>query len=145
MRQAVIFDMDGTLCDVSSARHHVKGSKRNFDAFHQDSLSCPPHQAVADTARRLHKSGCGVLILTGRVAKWRDGTAQWLKEWNIPFDELLTRADGDFRKDTVIKAELLADVRRRWSITEAFDDNPAIVELWRSEGIPTTVVPGWDD
>lgn len=145
MQQATIFDMDGTLCDVSSVRHHVKGRERNFDAFHRDSLSCPPHHWVADTARWVHSSGHGVLILTGRMAKWREGTARWLEKWNIPFDELLTRADGDFRKDTVIKAELLANVRRRWQITEAIDDNPAIVELWRSEGIPTTVVPGWDD
>jgi hypothetical protein len=30
-----------------------------------------------------------------------------------------------------------------YDIIGAFDDNPAIVELWESLGLPTTVVPGW--
>lgn len=145
MRQAAIFDMDGTLCNVTSVRHHVKGKWRDFDAFHRGSLDCPPHHWVVEAAHRLHRKGIGILVLTGRVAKWREGTERWLNTWGVPFDELLTRAEGDFRPDTVIKAELLADVRTRWHVTVAFDDNPGIVKLWRSEGIPTTVVPGWGD
>ena len=40
---AVIVDIDGTLVDVSSVRHHVAGpGKRNFDAFHRESADCPP-------------------------------------------------------------------------------------------------------
>ncbi|WP_092501608.1 hypothetical protein [Agrococcus jejuensis] len=41
---AVLFDVDGTLCDVRSIRHHVDGTgRRNFDAFHAESIDCPPH------------------------------------------------------------------------------------------------------
>ena len=38
---------------------------------------------------------------------------------------------------------MLAYLRTRYNIIEAWDDNPAIIELWRSEGIPVREVPGW--
>lgn len=55
------------------------------------------------------------------------------------------RPDNDFRKDYVIKKEILARLRHRYDIVQAWDDNPAILKLWGDEGIPTIVVPGWDD
>jgi len=45
MPAAALVDIDGTLVDVSSVRHHVAGpGKRNFDAFHRESAGLPTHR-----------------------------------------------------------------------------------------------------
>lgn len=140
---AVIFDMDGTLCDVTSVRHHVLGRRLNYTAFHYGSLFCPPVEWVASAARECHAAGTVVLVVTAREHKWHALTTNWLEHNRIPFHEIHMRTTGDFRKDRIIKAEILAGLTDRYSIQHAYDDNPAIIGLWEEMGIPATVVPGW--
>ena len=142
---AVIFDMDGTLCDVSSVVHHVRGPVKDFDAFHAGSAGCPPNGPVAAAARRVHTRGRAVLVVTGRVAKWAPMTRSWLRRHGLPCDGLYTRADGDFRPDVVVKAEILAGIGREgYQVVAAWDDNPGVLGLWREHGIRVVEVPGWD-
>ena len=44
---AVIVDMDGTLCDVSTVIH-LQAESDGFDAFHRGCAQCPPHREVVD-------------------------------------------------------------------------------------------------
>jgi hypothetical protein len=41
-QSAVIVDLDGTLCDVSTILHFVEGDEKDFPAFHTASAECPP-------------------------------------------------------------------------------------------------------
>ena len=141
--EAVIFDVDGTLCDVRPIRHYVENGKRDFDAFHKASAHCLPHEDVVDAACDADREGKYVIVVTGRAEKFRRLTGMWLRYHDVLFDELHMRPDGDFRKDVVIKKEILDELRLRFEIVHAWDDNPAIIELWESEEIPMTVVPGW--
>jgi phosphoglycolate phosphatase-like HAD superfamily hydrolase len=143
LRDAVIFDMDGTLCDVRSIRHLINGPG-GFDAFHQASIDCPPHEWVVEAAREAHAAGQAVLIVTGRAQKHRNVTAMWLALHNVPSDGMWMRRNGDFRKDFIVKREILARIRQRFNPVRAWDDNPNVLDLWRQENIPVTVVPGWD-
>lgn len=143
-RPAVIFDMDGTLADVSAIRHYVAQAPKDFDKFHAESVNCPPHEWVAESARNLSRAGYDILVVTARKHRWRHQTAWWLGMHNIPSDALFMRADGDQRKDVEVKRDILASIREVWDVVYAYDDNPAIIALWRSEGIPVTVVPGWE-
>lgn len=144
-QDAHIFDVDGTLCNVKGIRHLIMGTVRNFNAFHYASASCPPNAWVADKARRLHRDGVAILVVTARVEKFRRLTSWWLADHDIPSDELEMRADGDYRKDFVVKQEILQRLRLKYHIIGADDDNPAVIALWKHEGIPYTLVPGWDD
>jgi hypothetical protein len=69
----------------------------------------------------------------------------WLARHGILWHELHHRRDDDQRVDSEVKREILADLRTRYTITAAWDDNPNVIALWESEGIPVTVVPGWLD
>jgi beta-phosphoglucomutase-like phosphatase (HAD superfamily) len=141
--EAVIFDMDGTLCDVRAIRHLVKGPG-GYRAFHRASVSCPPHDWVVDAAREQAAAGRAILIVTGREAIHRDVTAMWLALHQVPSDAMWMRAHGDYRPDYEVKRGILRRIRLRYRPVAAWDDNPAVVRLWEEEGIPVTVVPGWD-
>jgi hypothetical protein len=141
MRDAVIADLDGTLCDVSSILHHVEGEERDFAAFHAASADCPPHAVVADAVRAAHDVGQAVLVVTGREFVWRDLTLDWLVAHEIPYDELVMRIVGDYRPDDVIKAEMLDQLKADgWNVTEAWEDSDDIIALWESRGITVHAV-----
>jgi len=134
---AVIADLDGTLCDVSEILHLVEGEgERDFHAFHAASAGCPSVEAVVEAVRAAKSTGRGILIVTGREFIWRDLTLDWLAKHDIPYDELVMRIVGDYRPDDVVKAEMLDDLEERgWTITEAWEDRDDIADLWASRGI----------
>jgi phosphoglycolate phosphatase-like HAD superfamily hydrolase len=143
-RDAVIVDMDGTLCDVHAIRHLIKGPG-GFDAFHYESVNCPANPWVSLAVRYLHAKNVAILVVTARTEKFRKLTSWWLADHDIPSDALEMRQNGDYRKDFVVKSEILQRLRQQYNIIRAYDDNPAVVDLWVSEGIPVTVVPGWEN
>jgi hypothetical protein len=144
-QKAELYDVDGTLCDVRGIRHYVTSEKRDFHSFHMASQFCPPNHDVVEWARAARAEGRAVIVVTARMARYRMLTRRWLNAWDIPFDILRTRQDGDFRKDAVVKREILASLRQDFDIVTAYDDNPAVIDVWQSEGIRTVVVPGWDE
>lgn len=143
-RDVVIFDMDGTLCDVRDIRHYVRGESRNFDKFHRASLFCPPNRQAILEARSVAPSDR--IIVTARDARYERVTRDWLVKHGIGFARLYMRPWGDGRKDSVVKREILAQIREDgYNPILAVDDNPAVIEVWRSEGIPTITIPGFED
>lgn len=150
MRNAVIFDMDGTLADVRSIRHHVvpptpkpKGWKKDFHAFHTLSVDVPANAHVVDHAIRASLLGNAVIIVTARSAKYRPQTAWFLAMHGIPSDALYMRGDKDGRPDYDVKKDILTAIRREYNVIHAVDDNPDIIRLWNEEGIPCTIVEGF--
>jgi len=151
MRQAVIFDMDGTLADVSSIRHYVVPEpgeyRKDFEKFHEESVNVPPIRWVAKFARVFGKrTDIDVIVVTARKAKWRHHTAWWLALHDIPSTALFMRSNDDNRRDVEVKRDILARIESEgWVVITAFDDNPSIIEFWKSRGIPTVTVAGWID
>lgn len=144
MHEAAIFDVQGTLIDVSSVRHLVECEKPDFNAFHLATGGCPPHQWVVDETRRQHADDRIVVVMTGMNEKFRPIVTTWLRRHDVPFDLLLMRGNRDFRKDFIVKAEMLRDIQLRGFVAvHAWDDNPQVTDLWESRNIPVTVVPGW--
>jgi phosphoglycolate phosphatase-like HAD superfamily hydrolase len=145
MQKAVIYDVDGTLADVTGVRHYVTADPRrkNFHAFHAAASFVHPHHDVVRAAHWTHSMGLTNLVVTSRKEMWRFRTSTWLQKWEVPFDGLLMRADSDDRRDREVKKDILDRIRQRFEVVLAFDDNPKVVELWRDEDIPVVVVPGW--
>jgi hypothetical protein len=144
LRDADIYDMDGTLCDVREIRHLIQGPN-GFHAFHQASLFCPPNQWVVDAARESHAEGRAVLIVTGRSWQHRAVTAMWLAMHEVPSTAMWMRRIGDQRPDYIVKKGILQRIRQLYKPRHAWDDNPNVIRLWHEEGIPYTVVPGWEE
>lgn len=144
---AVIVDMDGTLCDVSSIRHFVAQRPKDFRAFHDAAFDCPPHAEALEYACAHHEAGRVVAIVTSRKYHWEKPTRDWLdRHLSVPYVGPFMRGDDDNRRDVEVKRDIYAILTGDYGyrIVGALDDNPAIVALWRELGIATTVVPGWD-
>lgn len=148
VENGVIFDVDGTLCDVRSVRHHVRpapGGRRDFHRFHMDSLYCPPNKRVADFLNQCKENGLKVIIVTARDEKYRGLTEKWLELNDLEYDGIFVRDYGDIRPDYEAKKDILTRVREFYNPVHAVDDNPQVLQLWKEEKIQTTIVPGFDD
>ncbi len=144
--EAIICDLDGTLCDVSRIRYLVerpaigKGFKPNFDQFHASSIDCPAYPEVTSLLKRARRSGLAILIVTGREEKWSFLTSTWLREKNIAYDELLMRRAKDYRPDAEIKAEIAIELSARFDARIAIDDRRSLIDTWKSAGIAAAIV-----
>ena len=148
---AVIFDMDGTLADVSSIRRYLdkyeasgRTHHKDFNSFHAESVNCPPHSYVVNAAQVAHLLGHKILVVTARKHMWRNHTAWWLAMHGIHSDALFMRGNDDNRKDYEVKKDMLETIRKAYIPIYAWDDNPSIIKLWTEENIPCTIVEGWD-
>lgn len=142
----IICDVDGTLCDVRSIRHYVERPegaqhfRANFALFHSASEECPAFPAVLKLVQDLEQAGYGVVIVTAREARWLEVTERWLDRYGVQRTELITRAMLDYRSDSVVKAEVCADIQSRYSPRLAIDDRDDILGVWAAAAIPTLKV-----
>src|ERR1044072_4738768 len=113
LQEAEIFDVDGTLCNVTSVRHYVTPPNRDFHSFHMASAFCPPHEEVVKRVQEAKAKGRAAIGVPARMARYRTLTRKWLQSCGIPFDSLWMRANDDFRKDAIVKREILRSEERR--------------------------------
>ncbi|WP_409473510.1 hypothetical protein [Streptomyces sp. HC307] len=74
MRDAVAFDLEGGLIDVSSINHLANDAS----ALHRAILGCPPNHDFVAAARRAHESGRAVLVMTGGDRRLEQLVLTWL-------------------------------------------------------------------
>ena len=143
MRDAVIFDMDGTLCDTSGIEHYIVGDDKDFAAFHAASADCPPRTEIVAAAKAEHTAGRAILVVTSRDFIWRDVTLTWLTQHGVPHDALYMRIVGDYRRDVEIKTDIHKQINDDgFNVITAWDDKPALLDLWRANGIEVNAVGG---
>jgi FMN phosphatase YigB (HAD superfamily) len=149
--KAAIFDVDGTLVDVSSIRYYVNerdpkfSGKKLWERFHGSALNCPPIPQAVYEYLRAREEGLRILVVTARMNVWALPTLLWLKENGIEHDELYMRRNLDFRKDYVVKRELYEEILADgYEPVRAIDDNPNVIRLWQEVGLETIIIPGWE-
>lgn len=82
-----VFDIDGTICPI-----------KKKDEKYEDLV---PYSEITDKMREYHQNGAKIILYTsrnmnsygGNIGKINAHTApilmEWLKKWNIPFDEIV--------------------------------------------------------
>lgn len=138
-RDAVVFDMDGTLAhfDADALGHLVHGVEKQWDAFFDAMDHAKPIENIEKLLRILHASGHAILICSGRPAGWQHRSEAWLHAHDIPFDGMYLRPeDADHRTDEEVKEDLLAriieDGFNPWLVV---DDRRRVVDKWRDMGL----------
>lgn len=137
-KKIVILDLDGTVADCSHRLHFIEGYNRDYQAFYDGIPDDEPIKHVIDLVRALHQSGeYLILSVTGRPITHLRETQVWLTKEFIPFDALFMRPEGDFRKDYVVKKEILDMIREQFGEPAfALDDRSSVVKMWRDNGVP---------
>jgi predicted kinase len=130
LRTAVVVDLDGTLALMVSRNAYDTGRCET--------------DVVNEVVRGIITHHAHVVLMSGRSAEFRPHTERWLATNGIAYDELHMRAEGDARKDSIVKRELFdAHVRGVWNVAFVLDDRQQVVDMWRSLGlICLQVAPG---
>jgi predicted kinase len=123
----VVVDIDGTVA--------LKGTRKPFD-YTRVSEDQPNHDVI-EQVRCAYVGGHEIIFLSGRegTRQCYDDTLDWL-ERHIPasFKGPFMRAEGDFRKDSIVKRELFDYyVRGKYSVAYVLDDRDQVVKMWRKE------------
>lgn len=132
--EIVIFDIDGTLADVSERVHHVRKKKKDWGAFFKGMAQDKAVHSMVRLCVILQAAGVRIILCSGRSEEHRDETVEWLQRQGVPYHELRLRRDGDRRSDVVAKREMLAGIDRS-RVLFVVEDRSRVVEMWRSEGL----------
>jgi predicted secreted acid phosphatase len=133
-KEIVIFDIDGTLADVSERIHHLKKKPKDWNAFFDNMAQDKAIQSMVRLCNILHASGIQIILCSGRSEEHRGETVKWLAQHAVKYHELLLRKDHDRRTDSVVKREMLEDIDKS-KILFVVEDRSRVVEMWRSEGL----------
>lgn len=155
MRQAIIFDIDGTLADASHRLSFIQGNPKNWAAFFDsvpDDEPITPLVTLCGHLVMLHASATNLGVLppfevvfcTGRPDTHRGETEAWLRK-HLPYGlldsekfpiRLFMRKSGDFRPDTEVKKDTI-ELLRATGLEPyvVFEDRKRVVDMWRQNGI----------
>jgi len=140
-RPLVVVDIDGVVADVSHRLHLLDGHPRRWEDFFAAAATDPPLAEGVALVRGLPAEH-GLCWLTGRPERNRELTERWLIEQGLPDRPLLMRADRDHRPAREAKRAHLRALRRTHRIALVVDDDPAVVEMVRTEGL-TPLLADW--
>ena len=132
--EIVIFDIDGTLADVSERIHHVRKKPKNWPAFFEGMAQDKAIHSMVRLCNLLYASGIRIVLCSGRNEEHRAQTIEWLAGQGVNYHDLLLRRSNDRRSDTEVKRELLATLDKS-KILFVVEDRSRVVEMWRSEGL----------
>lgn len=143
----VVFDLDGTLADISHRVHHVRGGNRNYGAFFAACNDDAPNSPVIAALNAHWDAGHRVEIWSARSDQVRAETEAWLVAQKIDPRLLVNmRSAGDTTRDVELKRSWLHALHPDERPDVVYDDRQSVVDMWRAEGVACfQVAPNWEE
>ncbi len=136
----VIFDLDGTLADITARRTLATkdNGKLDWDIFFDPKnidLDIP-NQKVVDMLDMIDNTDkYQIWILSGRSDVTKDVTIDWLSNHGIRYDHLIMRdQDNLYMPDNDLKQMWLDSIGKD-NVAMVFDDRNQVVDMWRQNGL----------
>ena len=140
-----IFDIDGTLADLSHRLHHIQKTPKDWTGFFANCEGDSPILEIVEIAKNLAWAGHTVVYSTGRTEDTRKLTEDWMDKYGLPDAEMFMRKTGDHREDNIVKSELLDSIIDIFGkdIAGVFEDRQQVVDMYRARGLRVfQVAPG---
>ena len=129
---AIIFDLDGTLCNVEHRLHLLP----DFDAFHTACVDDTLNRPIAELFWAMKQRGWFMIIVTGRDDNFRIETHKWLYKNHIQYDVLIMRPHGNHRSDVTLKEKIyLTEIKPFYDVSFCVDDRKGVTAKWRELGV----------
>ena len=140
MKNTIIFDLDGTLADISVRRKlsTKPNGKIDWDIFlNPDNIIMDsPNDPVVKMAQLFADDNFNIVIFSGRSDKTIHTTKSWLTHNKVPFHKLVMRdKDRHFMPDEKLKKQFLDKHSDIDDIFLVVDDRKKVVDMWRSLGL----------
>jgi hypothetical protein len=140
-RPVAVFDIDNTLADTAHRQRFLERKPRDWEAFFAAAPQDPPLAEGIALALRTAEE-CELFYLTGRPARCRRDTLDWLAAQGLPEGRVSMRADGDRRPARVTKLELLRELALGREIRMLVDDDELVCQAAEQAGF-TVVRARW--
>lgn len=138
-----VFDLDGTLADISHRVHYIDRKKKDWNSFNKSCVDDSIIEETVEILRSLYKCSYKIIILTGRSDSVKQETVLWLKRNKIPYDELCMRPNNSREEDWKYKNSWLLE-NIGMNVVGVFEDRLRVVDMWRKNGIRCFHVGGGD-
>lgn len=126
---AIIWDIDGTIATMSGR------SAYDWTRVREDKMVSNVC-ATLDWVNDLHDSKRPkVIIATGRDGVCLGLTKQWLADYNLTYDKIFIRKEGDMRPDWMVKEEIWREITKTNYIVGMYDDREQVVNRARALGL----------
>ena len=132
--EIVIFDIDGTLADVSERIHHLTSTPKDWDSFFAGMVQDKAIRSMVRLCNIIYSSGVRIILCSGRKEEHREETVAWLERENVKYHQLLLRKNGDRRSDVLVKRRMLERLDKS-KVLFVVEDRTNVVEMWRAEGL----------
>jgi hypothetical protein len=134
-RPVAVFDLDNTLADTAHRQRFLEAQPRDWEAFFAAAPQDPPLAEGVALARETAES-CEIVYLTGRPARYRHDTLEWLTTHGLPEGRLYMRPDADRRPARFTKLEILRELARGSEIRMLVDDDELVCHDAERAGFP---------
>ena len=134
-----IFDIDGTLSNVSHRLHLLKDSFKtteDYDEFNSKCEDDKPYTSTIFILNEFSKAGYTIILLTGRAERFRPLTEAWLKKYNVMWDTIYMRPNDNELHCTDYKRVIYhSRIKPEYNVLGVFEDRDCIVQMWRGLGL----------
>lgn len=145
MNRVIVFDIDGTLANMEHRRQFVATKPKNWAAFNAGIPQDTPHEEIVFLAQTFADQGHTVLLCSGRGEDQRQVSVEQMDRFGVKFVKLFMRPKGDHRQDSIVKVELLQEIRAEFGEPFLwFDDRQQVVDAIRAEGVKVLQVAEGD-
>jgi len=152
MKDIIVCDLDGTLCNIEHRTHFVQVAegaprvansgdiiypRKDWDSFFNgvpnDTVNEPVLKVLDAFRSTQHRHD--IVFCSGRPERCRADTEAWLKQHGFNHYALWMREDGDFRRDDIVKQEILDKYIDKDRVLFVLDDRDQVVDMWRRNGL----------
>ncbi len=136
MSKIYVFDIDGTVADNSARTKWVEQTPKDWKKYNETMAYDKPIADIIELLQTLDNGISKIIFCTGREEVYREVTEKWLRNQDITWNALYMRPAKDYRSDSIVKVELLNQIRQDFGEPFMwFDDRDSVVSAIRAQGV----------